>query len=138
MNNQIKSNTPQEDVASHELLCVLREIEDAKEVLKRLRKKRDEIANRPKAEKYKKILEDNQKHNDQAEHAMRLAAAGESITKIAEKLGCSKNSLSGRISRIWRKRYQHHYAANREKIHNIGLINALRDSPPLFISSQKS
>jgi hypothetical protein len=120
---------------SHDLLCVLREIEDAKDVLKMLRKKRDEIANRPKAEKYKMILDENQKHNDQAEHAMRLAASGMAITKIAEKLGCSKHSLRGRISRIWRKRYKHHYAANREKIYDMGLLEALRDAPPLFISS---
>jgi DNA-binding CsgD family transcriptional regulator len=120
------------------LLCVIREIEDAKNTLTALYNKKSKIedaeqANRRKAEKVTKT----DKHRLGVK-MMQMASSGMSLSKIAEELGVSKNTMDVKISRAWAKEFPAHHAANLGKIIQLGLLTALRDSPPLFIYSHNA
>lgn len=123
---------------SHDLLCVLREIEDAKATIAALynRKREIEDSEKEKRRKAEKVSKTD-KHRIWAK-MLQMASKGMSASKIAEELGVSKHNMDGKISRAWRKEFPAHYAANREKIYQWGLLSALRDSPPIFISSHNA
>lgn len=65
---------------------------------------------------------------------MQMASTGMTVPEIANKLGVSKNDIAIKISKAWRREFPAHYNANYEKIHKLGLLTALRDSPPIFTS----
>jgi hypothetical protein len=125
-------------IASHDLLAVLREIEDAKAALAALYNRKREIEDAEKEKRWKaEKVAKTDKHRLWVK-MLQMASKGMIVSKIAEELGVSKHNMDGKISRAWRKEFPAHYAANREKIYQWGLLSALRDSPPIFISSHNS
>jgi len=111
----------------------LREIEAAKATLDALYKRKREIED---AEKEKQRSAKMDRHRLWVQ-MLQMASKGMTISKIAEELEVSKHTIVSKISRAWSKEFPAHYAANWEKIHRRGLLTALRNSPPIFISSYK-
>jgi FixJ family two-component response regulator len=112
---------------------ILREIEAAEAALDALYKRKREIED---AEKEKRRIAKMDRHRLRV-RMMQMASEGTTVSKIAEELGVSKHTVVNKISCVWSKEFPAHYAANREKIYRRGLLTALRDSPPIFISSYK-
>jgi len=118
-----------------DLLAVIREIDDVKATLAALYKRKREIEDAEKEDRWKaEKVAKTDKHRLWVK-MLKMASKGMSVSRIAEELGVSKHNMRHKISRAWRKEFPAHYAANRDKIFKLGLLTALRDSPPLFSSA---
>jgi hypothetical protein len=131
MGNQIHTAPP---IASHDLLAVLREIEDAKKQLSDLYVRKAELEEIAKNLRNAPKKAEKEARRKESLKIMQMAASGMSVPKIAEQLGISKHNLDQRISKAWRKEFPAHFREKR-RYTEMGLLEALRDSPPLFSSA---
>mgnify|MGYP003675488836 CR=1 FL=1 len=120
-----------------ELRKVIDEIEILELKITELRKKRDEIKKAPQKEKMKLFWDKVKDGEDKTEMAMQLVAKGQSVTIAAKAHGITPAKLNQTMYKVWRKRYKKHFDANVQRIRDMGLVTALRYSPPIFTTNTK-
>ena len=131
----MKTQENEAEVASHDLLATLCKIEDAKARLSTLyaeKKRLEEHARKLRAAPREAAK--TARHKESLK-IMQMAAGGMSLGKIANQLGISKHNLERqRISKAWRTEFPAHFQKKRRYM-EMGLLQSLRDSPPLFVSA---
>jgi len=120
-----------------ELRKIIDKIESLELQIAELRKKRDEIKNAPQKQKMKEFWGGVKEKEDKTEVAMRLIIEGFTASQAASSVGLTAQYVNQSIWRVWKKRYRKHYEANAERIMKMGLITALRFSPPIFTNQAK-
>jgi hypothetical protein len=120
-----------------ELRSIIDEIDLLENRIADLRKKRDEIKKEPQKQKMKVFWDAVKQKEDKVEIAMESIAKGEPAPKAATLVGLTANYVNQNIWKVWKKRYPKHYKANEKRIRDLGIITALRYSPPIFQTKTK-
>lgn len=117
-----------------DLLDVKSKIQSLNDKLQLLHKLKKEILNRIDSEKRKAKVE---KQKGEYLMMMMLASKGMTLREVSIKLQIPLTYMTQRINRTWRSEFPDHYDANWDNIKKTGVLNALRNSPPIFAKTTK-